>query len=69
LDVPPAYFFAGIEGAAPPAAAPPSALAGGKIDERQARQAVGLVRAFNRIGDAALRRRLADLIKALASSD
>jgi transcriptional regulator with XRE-family HTH domain len=66
LDVPPAYFFAGIDGAAPRLAAPPLS---GKADDRPRRQVLELVQAFNRIGDAAMRRRLLAMIKALAKAD
>ncbi len=68
LAVPVGYFFEGAPagGAAAPApSSPPLAQGGGGTDER--RETLELVRAFHRIADPQIRRRILELARALAA--
>jgi transcriptional regulator with XRE-family HTH domain len=71
LDVPVGFFFEGHDGADGHAeAAPEAGDGGGAPSDRIAdRETMELVRAFRRIRDAGVRRRIYDLIKAMAVAD
>ncbi len=58
LDVPPEYFFEGLEGSD-----------GGTPDETRSDEAMKLARAYYRIGDPTERFRVRKLVQALARSD
>lgn len=70
LGVPVGYFFEEPVGAAhngsgrAAVAGAPALVAGGEVDRRETLE---LVRAFNRIGDPQVRRRMLDLARALAT--
>jgi transcriptional regulator with XRE-family HTH domain len=65
LDVPVSYFFEELDGGATQGAADGSELEGNPMTKRETLE---LVRAYYRISDPAVRRRIFDLTKALARS-
>lgn len=73
LDVVVSYFFDGAPDPADGCTAPPSTRAGASDraarDPMNKRETLELVRAYYRIGDPALRKRLFELTKAIASGD
>lgn len=68
LDVPITYFFEGLPAAVQERNAPAPA-AGEAPDRMASRETLELVRAYYRIDDAAIRKRLVDLARALGRKD
>ncbi|HYE01020.1 MAG TPA: helix-turn-helix transcriptional regulator [Alphaproteobacteria bacterium] len=68
LEVPVAYFFEGLPGAAGEAAEPPPDDEADEARLLADPEALRLVSAYHAIGDAAMRRRFLTLVKAIAKS-
>ena len=66
LDVPVSYFFEGLPAAVPEQPATPPVEDG---DQMTSRETLELVRAYYRIGDGAVRKRLVDLARALGKGE
>jgi transcriptional regulator with XRE-family HTH domain len=69
LDVPPAFFFEGLDAEGGGRRDPAPAAANGGDGDSGTRESLEMMRAFSNIRDLAMRRRILDLVKSVAGRD